>query len=125
MSLSIQQQQELATQIGFELDVFSTINSESPTLVKKLDLVQYWYEDESAQPEQELPATVKIQRNVTLEATGDSRLIKLQLDGLFFELLTPDPVPVILRLRDSLPKGYTSNHIGLQTTAAASWGGLS
>lgn len=106
MSVSLQQKQELAAQVGFELEIFAAIEAESPTLLQKLELVQYWYEDESEQPEQDLPATVHIQRNVELEGTGGSRFTELQLEGVFFELPTPNPQPNVLKLRASLPKGY-------------------
>jgi len=110
MLLSIQEKQAIAAQVDFELDIFSAIDAESPTLLRKLELVQHWYEDESEQSERELremPSTVKIQRNVELEGTGGSRFIKLQLDGIFFEVLAPDVAPVVLRLRTRLlPRGY-------------------
>lgn len=98
--------QEIATQVDFDPTVCSAIFAEAPTLCQKLELVQHWYEDDSAQPEQDLPGTVKIERNVELARSDGSRFIKLQLDGVFFEISTPDPVPVVLRLRASLPKGY-------------------
>lgn len=106
MSLSPEQIQEIAAQVDFEPEVFSIIDSESPTFLRKLELIQYWYEEESAQPEQTLPPTVQIQRNVELERTGGDRFIKLQLDGVFFEVDTPDGIAVVLRLRSKLPKGY-------------------
>lgn len=114
MSLSSQQIQEIAAQVDFEPEVFSIIDSESPTLLRKLELVQHWYEEDSAQPEQDLPATVQIQRNVELEGTGGDRFIKLQLDGVFFEVDTPDAISVIRRLRSKLPKGYMSISLDYQ-----------
>ncbi|KAI9133139.1 hypothetical protein [Acaryochloris sp. CCMEE 5410] len=106
MPLSSKEMQEVATQIDFEPGIFSIIGSESPTLLKKLELIQYWYEEVFAQLEQNLPPTVQIQKNVELEGTGSDRFIKLQLDGVFFEVNTPDAISVILRLRSKLPKGY-------------------
>lgn len=106
MSLSPEQIQEVATQVDFEPEVFPIIASESPTFLRQLELVQYWYEQESVQPEQDLPDTVQIQRNVELEGTGGSHFIKLQLDGIFFEVDTPDAIAVVLRLRSKLPRGY-------------------
>ncbi|WP_299486606.1 DUF4253 domain-containing protein [Acaryochloris sp. IP29b_bin.137] len=106
MSLSPEQNQEIAAQVDFEPEVFSIIDSESPTFLRKLELIQYWYEREAAQLEQDFPATVQIQRNVELEGTGNSRFIKLQLDGIFFEVDTPDAIAVVFRLRSKLPKGY-------------------
>ncbi|MEM9541046.1 MAG: DUF4253 domain-containing protein [Cyanobacteria bacterium P01_E01_bin.42] len=106
MSLSTQQVREIAALVDFDLDIFPAIAAESPTLLQKLELVQYWYEDESEQPEKEFPPTVQIERNVGLEGTGGSRFIKLQLNGVFFEVLTPNTTPIILKFRTSLPKGY-------------------
>lgn len=103
MPLSLEQIHEIAIQADFEQDIFSIIESESPTFLKKLELIQYWYEEESAQPEQDMPATVQIQRNVELDG---SHFIKLQLDGIFFEVDNPDVISVVLRLRSKLPKGY-------------------
>ncbi len=113
MSFTDQQIQDLAAQIDFDLDIFAAIAAESPTLVKKLELVQYWYEDEAERPEAELPSTVKITRNVELPGTGGSRFIKLQLDGVFFEVPTAETLPPILKLRERLlPRGYMSITLG-------------
>lgn len=106
MLLPLEQIQKIATQANLEPDICPIINSESPVFLKKLELIQYWYEEESAQLEQDMPANVQIQRNVELDERCGSRFIKLQLDGIFFEVDTPDAIAVVLRLRSKLPKGY-------------------
>lgn len=106
MTFSLQDAQDTFAQVDFDLAVLEGIRAASPTLLKKLELVQHWYEEDSAQPEQKLPPTVQIQRNVEVPGTGGDRFIKLQLDGVFFEVVTADPVPVVLKLRESLPSGY-------------------
>ena len=104
------QHQELAAQVNFDPDVFSIIEAESPTFIKKLELVQYWYEDEesAARVNEALPDTVQIQRNVDLNRRGSDRFMKLQLDGVFFEIDSPAQIPVVAKLRALLPAGYLS-----------------